>query len=238
MNLVYIDDSGDDDTSIFSAISIPSNNWHEAFKNVKAFRRSIWESDKIYVTKELHAWKFVSGRGKISPTPISKSRRCHLYNVALKMITKIEGVQIFNVVFPKRLEHRGFERLLNRINRTAQAQGTTAMIISDEGKEGAFKALRRKMGIYNPIASNSGAWQSGNSTKNIPLNYIIEDIVFKDSKHSIFVQLADFCAYALLRKEVQLASKNKYGLHKSFDILDPVLMKKANGKDPQGIIRP
>jgi hypothetical protein len=110
-------------------------------------------------------------------------------------------------------------------------------MICDEGKEGIYTRLARKMVVFNPIPSNQGEWAPGAATRNIPLDRIIEDPIFKKSHNSYFVQLADFCAYALLRREVQIASKNRYGLHQCFDVLSPVLLKAACRTDPDGIIR-
>ena len=93
------------------------------------------------------------------------------------------------------------------------------------------------MKVYNPIPSRFGAWEEGKVHKSITLDRIIEDPVFKSSKSSYFIQLADFCAYALLRRERPLPSKTKYGLDKSFLTLEPVLVKKASSSDPYGIVR-
>jgi hypothetical protein len=136
-----------------------------------------------------------------------------------------------------------FERLLNRIERTMKKMNQQAIIFSDHGKDNIFKKLRRKMGKINYIPSNqivSSSWLStGRFQKNIPLDHIIEDIIFKDSMHCCFIQLADACAYSLLRKEKPLASKNKLGIDKCFDFLDQnnALVLKGIVSDAQGIIR-
>ena len=51
---------------VFSALAVRDYLWRSVFGNIREFRRSIRASDGIYVTKELHAWKFVSGRGRMS----------------------------------------------------------------------------------------------------------------------------------------------------------------------------
>lgn len=131
-----------------------------------------------------------------------------------------------------------FERLLNRINRTMEEWNNHAMLICDEGKEAEYTRLVRKMSVYNPIPSRFGLWQdTGQPTKNITLSKIIEDPIFKESDKSYFVQMADFCAYGLLRREQHLASKNKYGIHQAFDELKKVAVRACNLRDPMGIIR-
>jgi len=75
------------------------------------------------------------------------------------------------------------------------------------------------------------------AAKNIPTDRILEDISYRDSARSILIQAADCCAYALLRRERHLESKNALGLHQSFYILEPIMVKQAFGKDPYGIVR-
>ncbi len=113
-----------------------------------------------------------------------------------------------------------------------------ALLISDEGKENVYIALTRKMRKYNPIPSRYGQWlDSGLNYKNIPTKRIIEDPVFKQSHRSTLIQLADFAAYALLRREVPTEASKEFGVSLAFDQLEPVCFKAANNKDPLGIIR-
>jgi hypothetical protein len=99
----------------------------------------------------------------------------------------------------------------------------------------------RRMGVYNPIPSQYGVWRdAGTMTKNIPIDRIIEDPFFKKSGQSYFIQLVDFAAYALLRRErpVPATSKmRKYRLHEAFGNLSNALVREASRRDPDGIIR-
>lgn len=236
-HVVYIDDSQDDKAVVCTALMIKDSDWHAAFKIIKAFRKSLKQSDGIYIYKELHAWKFVSGRGKVGTHIVPKGRRCAIFNDALQLATTLPGVAIINAVGPAKQEAMGYERLLNRISRTMLAWDSHAILVWDEGKDAEYRKLSRRMHVMNPIPSAYGEWASGSYTKNITLDRIIEDPFFKDSRLSYMIQLVDFCAYALLRREVPLASKNKYGLNKSFGILKPALFLGASKKDPEGIIR-
>ncbi len=75
--------------------------------------------------------------------------------------------------------------------------------------------------------------------KNIPLDNILEDIMFRDSAKSYFIQLVDFCAYALFRSEHPLVSKTKYGLDQAFQELHGICIPECFSKDPKklGVIR-
>jgi len=240
MHLIYIDDSYDQDTKLttFSALSVPETEWARTFGAIQTWRRELRDSDGIYVTKELHAWKFVSGRGNVGPRIITKHRRSQIFNSGLTLLSSIDGLRLFNAA------HRGqswaFERLVNRINRTMIAWNSNALLICDEGKEAEYTRLVRKMSVHNPIPSQYGVWlDTGKSYRNIPIERVLEDPFFKQSDKSYFIQMADWCAYALLQRERDppIASRKKYGLHKSFDLLAPICVRVANRRDPLGIIR-
>jgi hypothetical protein len=239
MHLIYIDDSRDEKLCVFSALAIPVDQWHPTFQKIRDFRRELRRAYGIYVYKELHAWKFVSGRGRPSDQIITKGQRAAIFKRALEVIADLPGARLFNAVFPKDQDERAFERMLNRVNRTLQAWGSYAVLVCDRGKEVAYTRLVRKMYVFNPIPSQYGLWSdTGESWENIPLDRIVEDPFFKDSEQSYFVQLADFSAYALLRRERPIPSKTRYGLDTAFDILAPILVRETSRKDPEGIIRP
>ena len=244
MHIVYVDDSRDERACVFSALSIPAETWREAFESVKAFRRTLKRSDGIYVYKELHAWKFISGRGRVGDRVVPKGRRRQIFFDSLRLAASLPGAKLFNAVFGPKDDVRAFERLLNRINRTAQARaehqgyGGHVLVICDQGKEAAYTRLVRKMGVYNPIPSQLGEWPEGTLTRNIPIERILEDPVFKASERSYFIQLADFCAYALLRREQPLPSKSQFGIDQAFGLLSAILAREATQYDPEGILRP
>jgi hypothetical protein len=238
MHLVYLDDSRDERLCVFSALLIPPERWRECFEQVRTFRRGLKASDGIFVRKELHAWKLVSGRGRISDRVVTKYRRCQIFREALSLVARLPEVHLANASSTANDDERVFEFMANRINRTMCAWDSHALLICDEGKEAVYTRLLRRMGVFNPIPSMLGEWPEGTATRNIPVEMILEDPIFKVSQRSYFIQLADFCAYALLRKERPIASKTKYGLDTAFALLDPILLRQATRYDPQGIIRP
>jgi len=234
---VYIDDSGDEHTRCFSALLIHESVWKQVQNEVKSFRRELKRSDGMFVTKELHATEFVAGRGRIASGQISKYRRSRIFLDTLAMIAALPKIQMINAVSSRANERYVFERLINRINRAMHEWKSNALIIHDEGKD--YTYLVRRMSVYNPIRSRFGAWPDGKEIKNMPVDRILEDIVFHDSRQSIFIQMADFCAYALFRSEVPLATREKYGINAAFSRLEPICIRRAFSKDPRklGIIR-
>jgi hypothetical protein len=238
MHLVYIDDSKDEVSCVYSALSIPVEQWRIAFEQIKCFRRELKRTDGIYVQKEFHATEFLAGKGNIADRIVTKWRRSQIFKETLELITHLSGISLINAISPKKEEERLFERLLNRVNTSMSKSNSYALIICDEGKEIEFTRLARRMGVHNHIPSKYGQWnETGTYTKNIPIERIIEDPVFKPSDRSYFIQLADFCAFSLLRRERPTVRIIKYELQHAFGILTPILNKAANSKDKEGIIR-
>ena len=241
MHIVYVDESSDPvaHATTISALMLPAESWTDSFSRLRQFRRSLKQSDGVFVQKELHAWKLVSGRGAIADRIVTKSRRCEILKDHVRLATDLPGARLFNAVFPASDISRAIERLLNRINTCAGGQHRNFLLVCDQGKEATYTRLARRMRVYNPIPSQYGSWRdSGMPRKNIPLRWMVEDPFFKDSAQSYFIQLVDMCCFALLRREYPLASRSRYGIDTAFDLLGPILCREASGRDPDGILRP
>jgi hypothetical protein len=241
MHIVYVDESSDPiaGATTISALVLPEDGWADSFAHMKRFRRDLKQSDGVYVQKELHAWKLVSGRGDIATGIVTKSRRCEIFREHVRLAVDLPGARVFNAVFPTAEVERAIERLLNRINTCVGGRQSHFLLVCDRGKEPVYTRLARRMRVYNPIPSRFGAWDDeGALTKSIPLRWMIEDPFFKDSKQSYFIQLVDMCCFALLRREYPIASRSRYGVDKAFGLLGPVLCREASARDPEGILRP
>lgn len=237
MHLVYIDDSKDNKSICFSGIMLPAERWLEAFDFLISMRGEMKKSHGIYTRTELHATDWLGGRGNVAPKTVVRTERVKLFNYVLEQIVKLPDVCILNAHGPRAAEDELFKRLMQRIENTAKARGSRALVISDEGKNYDF--LLRKMRRHNYIPSALGSWANGSTSKNIPAKHLIEDIVYRDSKRSLFIQAADFCAFSLLRFEGPTPKAIKMGFDQSFLKLEPALLKIAFKADPHklGIIR-
>ena len=150
MHLIYMDDSADEQLAIYSALAIPADQWRIAFNAIRDYRRQLRRAYGIYVYKELHAWKFVSGRGNIADRVISRSQRVAIFNDTLDLMTRLPGACLFNAVFPQEDRIRAFEWLVNRINRTLQAWGSHGIVISYRAMSCQFV-----LGILVPVDAAS-----------------------------------------------------------------------------------
>ena len=237
MHLFYIDASGEQGKYyVYTALAIHDGKWRPAFNKIKKFRQELKKDYGLRVDYELHAWKFLSGKGDLGPKLRTKESRYEVFQKTLEFMCTVDGFRLFNSVNVN--EQYAFERMVNRIERTMKERKSRAMLICDEGEEQTFIRRIRKMNVFNHIPSNRGAWSDdGTKTRNITLEHIIEDPIFKNSEESYFVQLADFCAYALLRMDRPIPDKAKYGLPTMFKILEPICFKGASPRDAMGVIR-
>jgi hypothetical protein len=233
VHIYYIDDSGEDNIRVFSMICIPATEWKKCFDQWKEFRRKLRTDHGIFIKKEFHATEFVSGRGRLGSKDLSKEQRVQIFNACLDEITRLPGIRLFNGVTTINREKMLMERMLNRMNRALVGWDSKAICVSDEGKD--YNAILRKMVAFNPIPSMF----AGGETRNVLINRIIEQLFYRKSQESYFIQMADFCAYALLRSEKHLASKNALGLHESFNRLAAICQTQCYAADPRrlGIIR-
>lgn len=231
MYLVYIDESYDKTHYAYSAIFINAFAWNQYFARFLDWRKHWFTQHKIPLDYELHATKFVGGRGE-HPADRDKLFRAGLFYEAVGMIEKMNGVHVMNAITDNKKNHlRLFEYVLNRIDRTLVAKRAIGVLICDEGNENKLTAIVRKMKKENHIPYNSHGSIGG--TRNIPLDRIIEDPLFKTSKSSYFIQLSDFIAFSLLRNERPLdGTQTKVRI--AFDQLDQVLIKEANRYDRRG----
>lgn len=104
------------------------------------------------------------------------------------------------------------------------------MIFADKTNEIKVRRLLSKRRVYNPIPSHFGGSYIA------PLQYLVEDPVMRNSRHSYFVQIADLAAHALYRKLYPNGSYQRHNIDKLFDVLDPILLKAASNTDRQGIV--
>src|SRR5215472_3799810 len=162
---------------VYSALIVDSGDWNDAFADIKQLRQELRRDHGIYMRQELHAWKFASGKGQIADRPVLKPERTDVFRKMLKFVA--DHGRFFKVISSVNTdEFFAFDRIINRINRTAEAYGQYTILICDEGQEVQFTRRLRKMRVHNPIPSDRGVWEdTGAVTKNIPVSRILESVL-------------------------------------------------------------
>lgn len=239
MYLIYIDESYDESHFVYSAMFINAFKWNEYFQHMLEWRREWFNQHQIPLDYELHATKFVGGRGE-HPSNRNKIYRAALFHEAIGRIENMSDIKIINGITDNKKRHMQlFEYMLNRINRTLEANDSFGVLICDEGNENKLTSIVRKMKKENHIPDRLDMYGFNGGRRDIPLERIIEDPLFKTSKSSYFIQLADFLAFSLLRNEKPLENSTLEAVQNAFEQLDTSLVKVAFRQDHRnkGIIR-
>jgi hypothetical protein len=277
VRLFYVDESYDSNRFCLSAIGIRHADWRDCFNRVRQHRTALKKEHGILLRKEIHAHEFVSGRGRISATFVTKHDRSRIFEGLLGLVASLPNVMVINICLERigraNPQLDAWDRLLNRIERTLleierrelplrrellsqlpqrledsvraslairlNAYRSRALIFADQGSEQEITKALRRMHVFNPIPSRFGHWPDSRKSKNIPVERVIEDPVFKQSHQSYFIQLADCVAFSLLKREVPPTPLvRKYGIHRMFErSMGGVCLRAASPQDPLGIVR-
>lgn len=125
--------------------------------------------------------------------------------------------------FENTMNHRNFAGPNNSVDK--------GMIFPDNTDGETLRLLVRKMRHYNLVSSKFSL-----ESRNVPISSVVEDPVFKDSRHSYFIQLADVCAYFARQYLKPNKVVRKQGAKTYYERLGPVLVKKAALNHPLGMV--
>jgi hypothetical protein len=198
----------------------------------------------LKIREEIHSSPFINKPGEL--VRIARNDRLAILRHFVDTIAKLPDVSITSVIVDKAGKAEGYDvhekawqALLQRFDNTLShrnfpgpaAQDERGMIIVDGDQSGRLVALVRKMRHFNYVPSNYGP------ARNLPTRSVIEDPVFRDSRHSMLMQAADVAAYFLYQQESPNAYMRKSGGKAYFGRLDAVLNKCAARSDAQGVVR-
>lgn len=248
MHIYYVDESYDQTKFIVSSLRVDVVEWKTILDRIKRFRARLRASYGIKLKSELHAQTFVRHcSDRVSTRVLSIAERRQIFEECIDFIGTLP-IELINVCLPlqkfggrsNEAHFQAVDRLFNRIqtNVSRTQPPSHALVIFDKGKEQQITKLSRRLAVFNYIPSQYGAWPGGAKAKNIATERIIEDPIFRESRDSYFLQLVDFVAFALLKREVPPSPfVLKWGYHQLFDRLKNVVCKAACATDPLGIVR-
>jgi len=245
---MYVDESGDPGASvgasdhyILSGLIINVSDWEKCLQRLKTFRKSINDTYGLRVRTEIHTAELIRINKIKAYQKISKKNRINILKEYASQVSIIfDTSKIINICIHKQ-EYAGvsefqtmaWKRLITRfdtfLKKSVKDKG---IIIADDSNEIILRGLLRQMRIYNPIKSH---YQSG--YYNAPTDSIIEDIFYRASHNSYFIQSIDLIAHLLYRKEYPKGSLKKYNVEKQFLKFENILLKEAASGDPLGIVR-
>jgi hypothetical protein len=247
MFIMYVDESGDPGTHIYSSphfilsgLIIAQSEWDSYLLKLKTFRKNLKQQYGLNQRTEIHASELIRVGELKEYKEIHKSKRiailkdyCTQIPIIFSTATIINVCITINEHPNEDVFNLAWSRLLQRfdtyLKKNAKDKG---IIVADDTDSTKLMSLQRKMRIYNPIPSH---YQE--AFYNAPIDNIIEDTFSRASHHSYFLQSVDVIAHILYRKEFPKGSLKKYGLEHLFQKFEPILLKKASKGDPYGIVR-
>lgn len=191
VRLFYVDDSGAEETglAVFAWIECTAASWRDGLRDWLELRRALYADHQIPADYELHATKFVGGRGNPSLDP-GWNRQKHLRSLvaelALRTIGASPHVRIGSAF--RRTNARGFQHaqetaelyaaLIRHLDARLSTAGELGFVIVDgDGRDASYFGPHRGLSLGS--------------------RHVIEDPFFQDSHRSQWVQMADLVAYTV-----------------------------------------
>lgn len=136
VRLFYVDDSGNESMTTFSAVSLPVQAWTTALGAWLDWRRHLQAAYQVDVQQRLHAVGWLAGRGRPSSNPKaainhSKPIRWREFACALEAIAKMPGVEIMMTFAPGDPRRPTYRALMERIDQRLRDTGDHGLIVID-----------------------------------------------------------------------------------------------------------
>jgi hypothetical protein len=249
---MYVDESGDPGLSgspspifVLSGVVLNEQHWLETRNTVIAFRQRMRSAFGLKMREEIHAAKFITSPGEL--VRIRRNDRLAILRHFTSELAMLPYLSVINVVVNKTTKpdsydvyERAWQALIQRFENTLGygnfpgpcAPAERGMVFADGQPSSQLTKMFRKMRAYNPVPN-----QVGGGYRNLTMSRVLEDPVFRDSAHSIFIQAADLAAFLLYQYERPNAYMRKSGAHSYFNRLAPILCRHASPRDPHGIVR-
>lgn len=251
MYFMYVDESGDPGMVnspsryfVLSGLVVHERDWRLSLDALIAFRLRIRDHFELKLREEVHAAQFVRGSEELSR--IAKHDRLAILRHFADELARLPDANLINVVVDKQGKgagydpfEKGWQALIQRFENTiafrnfrgTAGQEERGMIFADGDPQKKLTQLLRKMRHHNPVPSQLGGYRS------LQLRRILEDPVYRDSRHSLLIQSADLCAFLLYQRLAPNGYMRRKGGSHYFDRLSPMLCRAASTQDPEGIVR-
>jgi hypothetical protein len=254
MYLLYVDESGDPGLIesptryfVLTGLVVHELRWSGYLESLILFRQRLKERFGLKLREEFHAASFITRPGELVRIP--RNDRLTMIRSFTDLLANLGDISIINVIVDKqgkRADYDVFQSawsvLLQRFENTLSHHNfpgpanpdEKGIILCDHTDDKKLLQLLRRRRHYNPVPNRMGF---GTGYRNLPLQYIVEDPCFRDSRHSYFIQAVDLAAFVLYQKMSPSSYMKKKSAHNYFNRLHPVLCRWASTTDPEGIVR-
>ena len=252
MYLMYVDESGDVGKNnsptkyfVLSAIVFHESRWRATLENLVDFRRMLRDNKGLKLRDEIHCTNFINRPGELKS--IKRNDRLDIIKKCIDWINNQAHLNVFSVVINKEgrtddIFELAWSILTMRFENTIRSNNFSGpqnpddkgMILSDNTEGEKLRKLIRRMRHFNTVPNMKEHYQGG--YRNIKLEYIIEDPVFRDSQHSLIHQMTDVVAYCVRQRYEPNAYMKKKGGHNFYKRLSDVATKQVTKNNNYGIV--
>lgn len=252
MYLMYVDESGDvglrnSPTRYFvlSAIVIHELRWRQTLESLVEFRKFLRDVKGLKLREEIHCTELINKPGDL--IRIKRNDRLDIIKKCIDWLNIQSDLNVFSVVVDKQdrnddIFELAWNTLIMRFENTMSNKNfrgpfntdDKGMILSDNTEGQKLRKLVRKMRHYNTIPNKSGLYESG--YRNLKINSVIEDPIFRDSQYSFLHQMNDVLAYCVRQKYQPNAYMKKRGGSNFYKRLNNVIVGEVTAKNSYGIV--
>jgi hypothetical protein len=191
VRLFYVDDSGNETVTTFSAVSVPVQAWTAALDSWLGWRRHLHAAHGIDVRSRLHAADWLAGRGRPSSDPAaainrSKPIRWQEFVSALDAVAVMPGMEVMTTFVLGGHRKPAYRALMGWIDRRLREADDYGLIVVD-GESGELRTMHRELDIAT--------------------RRIVEDPWMRDARESQWPQVADFVAHTAFQAIVRTPSR-------------------------------
>jgi len=249
---MYVDESGDCGINnsptkyfVLTGLVIHELRWQSMLNEQIVFRKYLKNITGLKLREEIHAAEMINNPGEL--IRIKRNIRLDILKKCIDWLALQRDCNIISIRVDKQGKSRdifelAWTALIQRFENTIshrnfqgpQNADDKGLLLPDKTDEKKLRLIIRRMRRYNPIPNTIGVYPGGN--RNLTLQSIVEDPVFKDSKHSYFSQMADITAYFLKQLYMPNQYIRKKGARNYFLRLDPILCKVASKSNKYGIV--
>lgn len=196
MYMVYTDDSGDEESSLYTGLLVPVEKWSRVKEEWLKFRRWLFEKYRVPADYEWHTYKWLGVRGEpLTDDPdalinTSKNLRKELAEKAMIQVRRFNdfGVRVVTCETEGTNKAEAYAAMVREIDNLLGKQDAYGAIIVDGGADGQpdrqVRAAHRSLEL---------------STRRV-----VEDGWLQPARDNQLVQVADLvvhCAYQAARKK-------------------------------------
>ncbi len=151
VRLFYLDDSGNEAVTIFSAVAVPVEAWTAALDVWLGWRRHLRAVHGIDVRSRLHAADWLAGRGRPSDDPgavINRSKpvRWREFVSALDAVAAMPGVEVMTSFASGDRHKPPYRALMHWIDLRLREADDHGLIVLD-GESGELRTMHRELDI-------------------------------------------------------------------------------------------